>query len=107
MTGLIHQRCFNHALREAAARCPSCQQFYCRECITEHDDRLICAACLRKINARDVSMESFWAALIRAFQVVLGLAVAAVFFFLVGRTLLSIDTSVHEGTVWKGNWLGE
>ena len=46
MTALAHQRCFNHALREAAARCPGCGNFFCRECVTEHDDRVLCAACL-------------------------------------------------------------
>ena len=41
-------RCFNHADRMAAARCLTCQRSYCRECVTEHDGRLTCAACLRK-----------------------------------------------------------
>lgn len=49
MPALIHQRCFNHATREAVARCPECSQFFCRECITEHDDRVICSACLKKL----------------------------------------------------------
>jgi hypothetical protein len=40
--------CFNHAERLAVARCPECTRSYCRECVTEHDEKLICAACLRK-----------------------------------------------------------
>ena len=35
--------------REAVARCPECTQFFCRECITEHDDRVLCSACLKKL----------------------------------------------------------
>ena len=45
---LAHQRCFNHATREAVARCPECHHFFCRECITEHDDRVLCTGCLKK-----------------------------------------------------------
>ena len=48
-SNLTFQRCFNHAAREAVARCPACGHYFCRECITEHDDRVICAACLRKL----------------------------------------------------------
>jgi hypothetical protein len=49
MQNLLLQRCFNHGMREAAARCPECGRFYCRECITEHDDRVLCSACLKKL----------------------------------------------------------
>ena len=45
------QRCRNHAEREAVARCPGCGHHFCRECVTEHDDRILCAACLRKLTA--------------------------------------------------------
>ncbi|MFN7139481.1 MAG: rhomboid family protein, partial [Limisphaerales bacterium] len=50
MQNLTQQHCLNHFTREAAARCPECKQFFCRECITEHDDRVICAGCLRKLQ---------------------------------------------------------
>ena len=43
---MIHQRCFRHDGREAAARCPGCRRYFCRECVTEHDGRLLCAACV-------------------------------------------------------------
>lgn len=45
MTPLIEQRCLNHPSREAVVRCPGCRRFYCRECVTEHDGRMICAVC--------------------------------------------------------------
>jgi hypothetical protein len=45
MTPLIDQRCFHHSAREAVVRCPVCRRFYCRECVTEHDGRMICTAC--------------------------------------------------------------
>jgi hypothetical protein len=43
----LHQRCWNHELREAVCRCPGCQRFFCRECVTEHESRLLCASCLK------------------------------------------------------------
>jgi hypothetical protein len=45
MTSLIDQRCLNHPAREAVVRCPACLRFFCRECVTEHDGRMICASC--------------------------------------------------------------
>jgi len=47
MTDLARQQCFHHAGREASVRCPSCRRDYCRECVTEHEDRYLCSTCLR------------------------------------------------------------
>lgn len=107
MAALIHQRCFHHSLREAVARCPECRQFYCRECITEHDDRVICANCLRRLaGAGKDSRRSFaWAKPV--LQGAAGLAVLWVIFYLFGAALLSIPSSFHEGTVWADKWWNE
>lgn len=43
---LVHQRCANHAARQAVSRCPGCRAYYCRECVTDHDGRLLCRRCL-------------------------------------------------------------
>ena len=48
---LLDQRCLNHSLREAAVQCPSCKRFFCRECITEHDDRVLLAEAVRILSA--------------------------------------------------------
>jgi hypothetical protein len=50
MSTLAQQRCLRHDLREAAGRCPSCRRFYCRECLTEHNHRLLCVTCLAKLQ---------------------------------------------------------
>jgi hypothetical protein len=47
--GLRHARCLFHPLREAAARCPHCGGTYCRECVTDEDDKLACPPCLRRM----------------------------------------------------------
>ena len=50
----LNQRCWNHEAREAACRCPACGRSYCRECVSEHDGRLLCAACLSALTVRRV-----------------------------------------------------
>ena len=104
MAALLHQRCFHHSLREAVARCPECRQFYCRECITEHDDRVICAACLRKLTLQVVAKPSSVTGLAPLVQATLGLAIVFLFFYFVGTALLSIPSQYHEGTVWIDKW---
>ena len=78
MRSLSLQRCFNHAHREAAARCPECTHFYCRECITEHDDRVICAACLRKLAKVPFTQRTGFVSIVRSVQLAAGLVVREV-----------------------------
>jgi hypothetical protein len=104
MTHLAHQRCFNHASREAAARCPDCKQFFCRECITEHDDRVLCTTCLKKLAAKTSKERRGFASLRRIAHCVFGFFVAWFFFFLIGEILAGLPDSFHEGTVWQVPW---
>ena len=46
---LRQQRCILHPNREAVARCPGCGRYFCRECVTEHDGRVLCAACISRL----------------------------------------------------------
>src|SRR6266566_3805111 len=98
---LAYQRCFNHAAREAVARCPDCRRYFCRECITEHDDRIICAACLRKRKHPPLIERRGFATAIRCSQCLFGLLLAWCFFYLVGETLLRLPNSFHEATLWQ------
>jgi nucleoside recognition membrane protein YjiH len=107
MQSLTHQRCFNHAAREAVARCPECKQFFCRECITEHDDRVLCAACLRKLTHQPLAQRFALVQLLWLVQCVFGLLVVWYFFFLIGESLLKLPNSFHEGTIWKANWINQ
>ena len=103
---LALQRCFNHAQREAVARCPECGQFFCRECITEHDDRILCAACLRQASRSVEKDRHPFRVLGRAGLSLAGLLTAALFFYWIGQILLLIPTSFHDETLWKsiGSW---
>src|SRR6185436_12311089 len=104
MRSLSQQRCFHHSLREAAARCPECGHFYCRECITEHDDRVICAACLRRLARPALARRLWFAGLLQAGQVGLGVVTIFLFFYFFGQSLLSLPASFHEGTLWQEKW---
>jgi hypothetical protein len=100
MHPLTQQRCLHHPLREAVARCPECGGFFCRECVTEHDDRVICANCLRQLATAATSSRNRLGAMRRVLFFGLGVLVSWVFFYEIGRTLLLIPTSFHDGTVW-------
>jgi hypothetical protein len=83
---LAAQRCWTHAEREAVARCVSCRRFFCRECATEHDGRLLCVSCLAAERASVQSApRTRWAAWSAA--AVAGLAAAFLLFYSLGYIL--------------------
>lgn len=95
------QRCVHHPDREAAARCPECGRFFCRECVSEHDDRVLCASCLAAGLRVQAAGGSRFGLISRAFCAVLGLCLAWWFFDLVGQGLMRLPASVHEGSIWE------
>ena len=101
MTNLHQQVCHNHGTREAVARCPECGLFYCRECIAEHEDRIICAACLRKTLRAPEQKRQPLAGLGRVAAFGLSFMIAWLAFYWSGKILLSIPTSFHDGTLWR------
>ena len=104
MSSLSHQRCFNHVRREAAARCLECQRYYCRECVTEHDDRVICSGCLEKLAA-DLAPDRSQAGRFGRFCLfTLGFCLVWVTFYLIGLTLASLPDDFHEGELWKASY---
>ncbi len=98
---LAWQRCANHADREAVARCPECSRYFCRECVTEHENRVLCAACLKKTARIPLLKRPGFAGALLVMKCVVGLLVAWFFFYLIGEALLSLPTSFHEGTLWQ------
>jgi hypothetical protein len=102
---MIVSRCYNHPDREASARCTVCGRFHCRECVAEHDGRMICGACLRKespVQAPGGRRWLAWSA--RSLQACAAIAVAWLVFYAAGRLLLSVPSAFPEGTVWTGDW---
>jgi hypothetical protein len=104
MEDLLHQRCFNHLLREAAARCPECRRFFCRECVTEHDDKVLCAACLKRKTDSNTSRLSRFGGVARIFHFLAGGMLLWIVFYYLGQLLLALPSSFHEGTLWEMGW---
>ncbi len=98
---LHEQRCARHGDREAVARCTGCHRYFCRECITEHDGRLLCAACLARLAAATP------AARLRRFRPLRwGAACAALLalwlaYLCLGKLLLRLPSDFHEGVFWE------
>lgn len=89
MTPLIEQRCFHHPSREAVVRCPECRRYFCRECVTEHLGRMMCAECIAAQDtaghAAPRSGVAFWIAASLA-----GLLLAWLIFYNLGMMLARI-----------------
>jgi hypothetical protein len=102
---LSRQHCRNHTDREAVARCPRCGHFYCRECVTEHENRMLCNDCLSRTTAASGPLRRPWRSRLGltlcggvGFLLLWGV------FYLMGQGLLAIPSAVHEGTIWQHPW---
>jgi len=97
----LRERCFHHPGREAAARCPRCRRFYCRECVTEHEGQVLCAACLGVPGGAARGRPGRLARLFAPAPFLLALLLLWLGFYAVGRSLLAIPSAFHEGTIWE------
>jgi hypothetical protein len=100
MNNITEQRCFNHLHREAVARCPECGRCFCRECVTEHDDRVICAACLRRTLAPAAGRQPILQRVMLLAHFCLGFMALWMLAYYLGRMLLLLPDSFHEGNLW-------
>jgi hypothetical protein len=106
MSSLVQHRCSVHPAREASARCPSCRQFFCRECVTEHDGRILCATCLRKSATPATKPQRDLTRFLRPIPVIAGLALAWLVFYAVGSILLRTPSEWHEGKAAEAALIG-
>jgi hypothetical protein len=105
MEHLSQQHCFHHARREAVARCPECRRFFCRECVTEHEERLLCRDCLSRLSGHKKEKAGKWLGILPPFlQGASGFILLWFIFFWIGQILLAIPHSFHEGTFWETGW---
>ena len=86
----IEQRCWNHEAREAACRCMACARSYCRECVAEHEGRLICAACLAQASAKNTARRGGARRLAPAAMVVGGLLMAWLTYWRIGSFVMTL-----------------
>ena len=101
MSTLALQRCLHHVEREAVARCTSCTQHFCRECIVEHEGRVLCTDCRVKLLQKPGLQIGFGRRFGVALHLVLSLFVLWFCIYLFGKALLLIPSTFHEGEVWK------
>ena len=90
----LHQRCWNHELREAVCRCPGCGRHFCRECVTEHASRLLCAACLQALS-RTASARRGSRALLAPLGAFASLLLSWWIFYLSGEMLIEITARIQ------------
>lgn len=95
-TPLHLQRCFHHASREAVGRCPSCSRFYCRECLNDHQGRLLCASCLRRLLQPPPQKQRWLPPTGRVTAAFIGLLLVWLVFYALGAILISIPSDSHE-----------
>lgn len=89
MATLALQRCLNHNLREAVCRCPSCRNFFCRECVVLFESRLLCGNCLAAASVTpELQRAQPHFGLGGAILVTAGLLAAWLFFYLAGWMIL-------------------
>jgi len=99
MNTLSDKRCFNHASREAVALCPECRNYFCRECVTEHAGRVLCASCLAGSDS-GLSDDRRKIGLVRPLAALASLALLWMCFVVLGRALLELPDEFHEGAYW-------
>ncbi len=88
MPGLARKRCLNHETREAVCRCPSCENFFCRECTVSFESRLLCSACLTKNSGESPLTHKAGFGLGGFALACLGLLIAWLLFYFAGWAIL-------------------
>lgn len=101
MNSLARKRCFNHANREAAGRCGICGRYFCRECVTDHEERLLCSVCLQESVRKSAARRSIFLVPWRAAQFASGVMILWLFFYYLGVILSTLPSSFHDGTIWR------
>ncbi len=101
MTGLAARRCLRHRQREAVALCPECGKYYCRECISEHQGRILCTRCLNASAASGSRARGLAGRFGDLLCSSAGLLFLWMVFYYFGKFLLALPSSFHEGTLWS------
>ncbi len=95
----LQPRCWNHETRDAVCRCPGCGRSFCRECVTEHEARLLCSRCLGEA-AQGAAATRPRRRLAGLWMAVAGLLLAWLVFYGTGQALILV-TGRMEQTAWQ------
>lgn len=96
-------RCRNHPARQAACRCPGCGFDFCRECVTEHHERLLCSRCMAQLTGAGTGKPSASRTLKVIAQSAAGILAAWIFFFLAGELVSVVVAPQHEVHAWHAH----
>jgi len=96
MTHFGQQRCFIHPSREAVSLCLECRHAFCRECVVDHDGRLVCATCLARLRATVARDNRVLRGLRTGIAGVLAVLFCWMIFYMFGR-LLMMSAPEHHG----------
>ena len=96
----LEQRCWNHETREAVCRCPECGRSFCRECVTEHESRFLCAACMRNRARAQARTSSRFRRIAPALMTAAGIVLAWAIFFGAAESIITI-TERSERISWQ------
>lgn len=105
--GVASRKCGIHAGREAAARCPSCGGFFCRECITEHDYKMICAGCLagllegREEEEKKRGKAGWAGPVVTLLQAMGGIGIVWFSCFAIAELLRELPPELHSGSMFE------
>jgi hypothetical protein len=98
MPAIQQLRCTRHQEREAAARCVLCENFFCRECVTEHNGKMLCAKCLRIESAPRKTAPRTWHRIpLQIFLAFCSTALLWLIFYGASQLLLTIPDRFHQG----------
>jgi|SRR5271157_866614 len=96
----LQNRCWNHEAREAVCQCPQCGRSFCRECVTEHESRLLCAACLRHAAQAAAAGRGRLRRIFPAALTLAGMVLAWAVFFAAAEGLVTV-TERAELMTWQ------
>jgi hypothetical protein len=92
----LHQHCWNHEAREAVCRCPACRRSYCRECVSEHEGRLLCAVCLSGVAARSEAGAGVFGKLAPLGMIAAAILIAWLAYWAAGASLIGVIRRLHQ-----------
>ena len=98
----FEQRCWNHENREAVCQCPECGRSYCRECVSEHQSRLLCAACLTRVSQSTVRRRSSLGRLAAPLLAFGGLLLAWMVLFGAGESIIILAEHAEQSS-WQNH----
>ena len=71
----------------------------------EHDDRVLCTACLNKLARTPLTKRAGFANFLRLCQCAIGILITWFFFFAIAEKLSREPNTFHKQTLWRVPWI--